>query len=138
MKKRHRSGDGASVVARECEAFLTGTLAEYWEERGTVVPVWAWTNLLAHGSEELIGESATHSLRPRRAGRSWHIARSFLAHQVLDAVESGVTLEDLQSQVLIHLELEMALHPEVSQWGPQKWGDTVDHAIRTQHATLDL
>jgi hypothetical protein len=138
MKKRQCAGDGASVVAMECEAFLTGTLAEYWDERGTVVPVWAWTNLLAHGNEELIGESATHPLRPRRAGRSWRLARSFMAYQLLDAVESEVALEDLQSQVLIPLELEMALHPEVGHWSPQKWVDTVDLAIRTQHATLDL
>jgi hypothetical protein len=32
----------------------------------------------------------------------------------------------------------MALHPEVGQWSPQKWVDTVDHAIRTQRVTLDL
>jgi hypothetical protein len=138
MKKRQRAGDCASVVAKECEAFLTGTLAEYWDGRGTVVPVWAWTNLLAHGSEELIGESGTHPLRPRRPGRSWRIARSFLAYELLETVESGVGLEDLQSQVLIPLELEMALHPEVAHWSPQKWVDTVEHAIRTQHATLDL
>jgi hypothetical protein len=138
MKKRHRAGGGASVVAMECEAFLSGTLADYWDERGTVVPVWAWTNLLAHGSEELIGESATRPLRPRRACRTWRIARSVLAYQLLDAVESGVSLEDLQSQVLIPLELEMTLHPEVGHWSPQKWVDTVEYAIRTQHAALDL
>lgn len=138
MKKRQRVGDGVSVVSMECEAYLTGMLAEYWDERGTVVPVWAWTNLLAHGTEKLIAESVTHPLRPRRAGRSWRIARSFLAYQVLDAVEGGVALEDLQSKVLVPLELEMAAHPEVGHWSPRQWVDTVDHAIRTQHITLEL
>ena len=138
MKKQERQGDGASVVAMECEAFLTGTLAEYWDERGTVVPVWAWTNLLAHGSEALIAESVTNSLRPRRPGRNWRIARSYLAYQVFDVIAGEVMLEDLQAAVLIPLELEMAAHPEVAHWGPRQWVDTVDNAIRNQHSTLEL
>ena len=138
MAKHEYHGETTSVVVMECQAFLTGTLAEYWEERGTVVPVWAWTNLLAHGTEQQIGESVIHPLRPRRTGRSWRIARSFLAYQVLDALEGGVALDDLQSGILIPLELEMAAHPEVTQWGPRQWVDTVDHAIRTQQISLEL
>jgi hypothetical protein len=139
MQKRERAGDrGASVVVMECAAFLNGTLAEYWDERGTVVPVWAWTNLLAHGSKTLIGESVIPPMRPRRTGRSWRIARSFLAYEVLDVLERGVTLDHLQSSVLIPLELEMAVHPKVGYWSPRQWIDTVDYAIRTQHVTLEL
>jgi hypothetical protein len=137
VKKQEHEAEGSSVVVMECGAFLAGTLAEYWDERGTWVPVWAWTNLLAHGSESQIAESVIHPLRPRRTGRSWRIARSFVAYQVLDAVERGMALEDLQSSVLIPLELEMAAHPEVSRWGPRQWVDTLDHAIRTQHITLE-
>jgi hypothetical protein len=139
MKKRDRAGNrGTSGVAMECAAFLDGTLAEYWDQRGTVVPVWAWTNLLAHGSEDLIGESVLPPLRPRRTGRSWRIARSFLAYEVLAVLEGGVTLDHLQSGVLIPLELEMAVHTEVAYWSPRQWLDTVDYAIRTQQVTLGL
>jgi hypothetical protein len=138
MKQWGYEREGSSVVVMECGAFLTGTLAEYWEELGTGVPVWVWTNLLAHGSEAQIGESVIHSFRPRRTGRSWRIARSFLAYEVLETIRGGVALEDLQASVLRPLELEMASHPQVSQWGPQQWVDTVDHAIRTQHVTLEL
>ncbi len=99
-----------------------------------VVPVWAWTNLLAHGSEELIGESVARPYRPRRAGRSWRIARSHLAHQMLDVTDARCTLSDLQTTVLIPLELEMAARPEVSRWRPRQWVDTVDMAIRNQHS----
>jgi hypothetical protein len=138
MKKRERAGGrGSSVVAMECAAFLNGTLAEHWEQRGTVVPVWAWTNLLAHGSEKLIGKGVVPRMRPRRAGRSWRIARSFLAYEVLDVIERGVRLDQLQSSVLVPLELEMAAHPEVEYWSPRQWVDTVDYAILTQHVTLE-
>ncbi len=82
--QRRGQDEGDGVLVTECEAFLDGTLAEYWDERGADVPVWAWTNLLAHGSEALIGESVARPTRPRRAARSWRIARSYLAHQVLE------------------------------------------------------
>ena len=134
MGKEQRDG----VLATESEAYLNGTLAEYWEERWTSVPVWAWTNLLAHGSESQIYDSLHHPSKPRRTGRSWRIARSYLAYQVLDVTGEDLTLEELQSTVLLPLELELAAHPEVDRWTPRRWVDTVDEAIRNQHSTLGL
>ena len=77
------------------------------------MPVWTWTNLLAHGSESQIHDSLYRTSRPRRTGRSWRIARSYLAYQVLDLACEEFTLEELQSTVLLPLELELAAHPEV-------------------------
>jgi hypothetical protein len=135
MKEReHQSGD--SVLATECGAFLNGTLAEYWDEKGLVVPVWAWMNLLAHGSETLIGDSVWHPYRPRRAARSWRIARTYLAYQVMDVTEADLTLEDLQASLLIPLELELAARDDVSRWTPRQWADTVDRVIH-QHSPLE-
>ncbi len=128
---------GGDTVALECEAFLHGTLAEFWDERGMVVPVWAWTNLLAHGSEDMIAESAARPPKPRHITRSWRIARSYLAHQVLDLTDTPYTLADLQSAILIPLELQMANRPEVDRWTPRQWIDTVDHAIRNQHSSME-
>ena len=34
MQKREHEA-GGSIVAMECEAFLDGTLAEYWDERAS-------------------------------------------------------------------------------------------------------
>ena len=99
MRKRQRDLPGG-VLASECEAFLNGTLAEYWEERGTAVPVWTWTNLLAHGSESQITDSVHRPSKPRRTGRSWRIARSYLAYEVLELTREDFTLEELQSTVL--------------------------------------
>lgn len=137
MEKRRRDLAGG-ILTMECEAFLNGTLAEFLEERGTSVPVWTWTNLLAHGSESQIYDSLHRPSKPRRTGRSWRIARSYLAYQVLDVAREDLTLEDLQSTILLPLELELAAHPEVNRWTPRRWVDTVDDAIRNQHSTLEL
>ena len=134
-KRQYGAGDG--ILVTECEAYLNGTLAEYWDEMGVVVPVWAWTNLLAHGSEGLIGESVLRPHRSRRAARSWRTARSFLASEVLDLTDAQFTLTDLQASVLIPLELEMAARSEVSRWTPRRWVETVDRAIRDPHSSLE-
>jgi hypothetical protein len=137
MGKLQRDLPGG-VLASECEAYLNGTLAEFWEERGTAVPVWAWTNLLAHGSEVAMHDSLHRPSKQRRTGRSWRIARTYLAYQVLDLACGEFTLDELQSTVLLPLELELAAHPEVERWTPRRWVETVDEVIRNQHSTLGL
>src|SRR6185312_6688949 len=128
MGKLQRDLPGG-VLASECAAYLNGTLAEFWEEQGTAVPVWTWTNLLAHGSESQIHASLYRSSKPRRTGRSWRIARSYLAYQVLDLANEDCMLEDFQSTVLLPLELGLAARPEIEQWTPRRWVDTVDELI---------
>ncbi|HWF15779.1 MAG TPA: hypothetical protein VG244_06320 [Acidimicrobiales bacterium] len=135
MRKRRRDLAG-DVLAMESEAYLNGTLAEFWEEQGTDVPVWTWTNLLAHGTGGQIDDCVHRPAKPRRTGRSWRIARCYLAYEVLDLTSEDMTLEELQSTVLIPLELELAAHPEVGHWTPRRWVDAVDAAIRNQHSTL--
>jgi hypothetical protein len=134
MKKRERDG-GSSVLVTECEAFLDGTLAEYWEEKGMNVPVWAWTNMLAHGSENRIVQSVVHPNRPRQMARSWRIARSYLAYELLELTDDDETLAELQADVLVPLELEMAARAEVAEWSPRQWVDAVDVAIRNRQST---
>jgi hypothetical protein len=136
MRKRQRDLSGGALAV-ECQAYLNGTLAEYWEEQGTAVPVWTWTNLLAHGSDSQIDDCVHRPAKPRRTGRSWRIARSYLAYEVLDLTSEDITLEELQSTVLIPLELELAAHPEVGRWTPRRWIDAVDAAIRNQLSTLE-
>ena len=136
MRKREQPSEH-SILAAECGAFLDGTLAEYWDERGVPVPIWAWMNLLSHGSEELIGASIAGPARPRRTARSWRIARSYLAHQMLELVDARCTLFDLQWNVLIPLELEMAIHPEVGRMTPSQWVEIVDRAMRNEDSTLE-
>ncbi len=138
MHGRERRAWNREVLPQECEAFLHGTLAEYWDDRGVAVPVWAWTNLLAHGSAPLITEIASRPYRNRRLARSWRIARSYLATEIFELVDPVYTLEDMQAAVLLPIELEMAAIPEVSHWSPRQWVDAVAYAIRNQHSTLGL
>ncbi len=138
MHKRERQAIGSNVVGQECEAFLEGTLAEFWDDRGVVVPVWAWTNLLAHAAENLITETVARPYRNRRVTRSWRIARSYLAYELFDLIDPEFTLDDIQAAVLVPIELQMAASPEVSRWSPRQWVEVVDDAIRNQHSTLEL
>ena len=62
MWRRDRDPLGRSLVA-ECEAFLAGRYAEHLTHLGRRIPVWAWTNLIAHGNEQ----DLRHALRPRRS-----------------------------------------------------------------------
>lgn len=138
MYRRERRAWNRGVLPQECEAFLDGTLAEFWDDRGVAVPVWAWTNLLAHGTAALITETVSRPYRNRRFSRSWRIARSYLASEVFELVDPEYTLEDMQAAVLLPIELEMASSLEVSRWTPRQWVDAVDEAIRNQHSTLGL
>ena len=131
MKKQERL-EGDTDLVRECEAFLEGTLAEYLDEQGLVVPVWAWTNLLAHGRAEQITDCVCAPTEPLHSDRDWSVARSLLAFEIFDLLEAGYPLEELQQDVLIPLELELAAHPQASRWGPRQWLDTLDEAIRDQ------
>lgn len=46
-----RGGAAARELIEEYESFLEGRYAEQPSRGGGHVPVWAWTNLTAHGSE---------------------------------------------------------------------------------------
>jgi hypothetical protein len=138
MFEREREAMGSSLVCQECEAFLDGTLAEFWDDRGIVVPVWAWTNLLAHGNESLITETVARPYRNRRITRSWRIARSYLAYELFDLIDPEFTLDDMQAAVLIPIELQMSSSAEVSRWSPRQWVEVVDDAIRNQHSALEF
>jgi hypothetical protein len=55
----------SAQLVDETEAFLGGRFVERAEARGDFVPVWAWTNLLAHGSDKDLRAEQTIELRDR-------------------------------------------------------------------------
>ena len=48
----------AGELVAECAAFVRGGYAPYPAERCRPVPVWAWTNVLAHATEPELEELA--------------------------------------------------------------------------------
>ena len=114
---------GARKLVGETERFLQGCYADDLAEVGLPVPVWAWTNLLAHGTDRQLREiaplaTATVTATPGE----WRQARSFLATEILELVDDqGVPLDQLQRTVLIPLELQLSSQALVAWWRPGRW-----------------
>jgi hypothetical protein len=110
-----RSDPDAAALVEECEAFLSGTYVELCEARGEPVPVWAWMNLLAHGTEDQLRAAM---IQHPSAGR-WRHARGFLAGELLDRVDAAqLLLPEFQAGVLVPLELEMLECADANRWQP--------------------
>jgi hypothetical protein len=111
---RDRSTSAAGMV-EECEAFIDGRAAELAGARGAPVPVWAWMNLLAHGTEDDLRYEAT---APPGSDR-WRQARAFVAAELVDRIDSGrVSLAEFQRDVLMPLELDVMSCRAADQWSP--------------------
>lgn len=133
MRRRERRALSAQLVS-DCEAFLLGHYAEQLATQGLAVPVWAWTNLLAHGSEpDLRAEAASPGLPDDANG--WHAARARLASLLLDAAGPECSLAELQASVLAPLELRLANHPTVERWDRRTWTETVRAALAAHRPT---
>lgn len=111
----------ANRLVAECEAFLAGRLADQID---TEVPVWSWTNLLAHGSEGDLAKETTGD-----SGDDWRRARAYLALSLLKLASTNGPLKEIQQRVMVPLELELAARPEVAAWEPRAWASTVEHAL---------
>jgi hypothetical protein len=107
---RSRAWERALVT--ECEAFLSGRSAQYLDSQNRLIPVWAWLNLLAHGSERDIAVLAAGEWEsPRRASATsvWRQAFAFLAQELLNqATRQGRPLAEIQRSTLVPIELELA------------------------------
>lgn len=104
---------GETDVVKECEAFLAGRLAEEWIRDHHQVPDWAWLNVIAHGSHAKLA-----ALRHEEMGglvtieEAWRHALVILADAAVGAADaSACSLEEIQSEVLVPLELELSTRP---------------------------
>ena len=127
---RDSTSADASELVSESEAFLLGRYVELLEERGEPVPVWAWTNVLAHGSRDDVDRAAAGA-HGWSSSRRWRIARALVAGEVLETVGRGAPLSDLQREVLAPLELELVRRRGVWTWTPERWLATVRSALRS-------
>ena len=128
LPSRRHDAREARQLSEECEAFLSGELAESGPRRQRR-PVWVWTNLLAHGSmAQLVRAGAQRSSLRGRAGE-WRRARAYLAAEVLMFAERCGSLESVQQGALVPLELELAGTRGLERWTPAEWVSTVVAAL---------
>ena len=132
-KWRHGGRRISAQLVDDTEAFLCGRLVERAEAHGDFVPVWAWTNLLAHGSDKDLRAELTMGLPQRdKAVRQWHEARSYLAAEVLWQAAQYGSLEKVQEAVLMPLELDLASRTDVIRWRRRRWAQAVEQALTQQ------
>lgn len=128
--RRRARRRGQQLVA-DCAAFLQGDLAERLEREAGHVPVWVWTNRLAHASKAQL-EAESGSPRPTGSATAdrWRRVRAFLAGEVLEAAASYGSLASLQRDVLVPLELELSCTAETGSYGLGEWVAIVEAALR--------
>ena len=115
-----RGGVAARELIDDCEAVLDGRYAEHLIHQALPVPVWAWTNLVAHGTERALRRAivAGHAA----GGQSvWIAARALVAAEALRAAPTYGDLRGLQSSILVPHELRLAAQPAVELWTPSEW-----------------
>jgi hypothetical protein len=130
-----RGGYAARELVDECEALLDGRYVEHLLRKGAHVPVWTWTNLIAHGSEKALRHAIVAS---RRRGLClWAAARSYAADETLRQAPRFGGLQGLQSSVLVPLELKLAANPLVETWLPNEWLTSVYTAMQGHASPVD-
>lgn len=108
-------------LGAECEAFLTGRYPEYLTARGYPVPTWAWTNPLAHASEDQLRTMISTRGGAMGSAGGWPQACCYVAGELLDLAERRGPLIHLQASALVPLELELIPRREVACWKPGTW-----------------
>lgn len=100
----------ARRLVAECEGFLTGRLALECERSGGVAPGWMWFNHLAHGTTEDLAACESGLLPGYSVGMDvWAAPLAYLASELrVIQAETGATLDDIQRDVLVPLELRLA------------------------------
>lgn len=126
----------AEELSDESAAYLAGTYAETLGSRCRVVPAWAWTNLLAHGSAPQLRLQAQALDRGLLHARAWLAARAYLAAEIVERVDRGASLTRLQREVLIPLELALVTRAEgaPARLTVTEWVAAVRKALATHDA----
>jgi hypothetical protein len=120
------------ALARECEWFLAGRMAEHIFLNGGTVPLWAWMNLLAHGTLEDLQDRPGTFPETHPSVDPWVAARRYLADEILDVVAGGSPLLTVQREALIPLELELMHAP--ADLCPADWVGLVTAALEHRAA----
>lgn len=110
-------------------SFLSGSYAEHLKVRRTAwVPVWAWTNLLAHASLPELQRDAADGGKVARD--EWRRARSYVAAEMAARCRDEEELQELQRTVLRPLQLDL-ITQDLQKCSVQQWVRVVLTAIRS-------
>jgi len=120
-------------VIRASEAVLAGEYLEHLRLYRRPVPVWVWTNVLAHGTEGQIQHASRVRSSHLAAGidqlKYWTAARSLAADATMAVARRRGSLSDLQTDVLIPLELRLLDPLVTAKWTPDRWLEEVIASI---------
>ena len=94
-------------IGDDCVAFVNGRYVEWLVEHGHPVPVWAWLNQAAHGSELDVLNTAIAELPPG-IPPPWAGCRRAIAQAVAAVITTTDELATLRRDVLVPLELDLA------------------------------
>ena len=137
LKREHEVRVSTHQGVPEAEAFLCGHYARYLLDAKRPVPMWAWLNVLAHGSGDDILAFATNGPRRRSLWNTnvWEQAVAFLGHEIMSQTTlRGCTLSELQRSTLVPLEFDLAGRDSQTDLSPAEFVRTVLRAL-AQHST---
>jgi hypothetical protein len=116
-------------------AYRAGRYADYLVSCDAEVPPWAWMNAPAHGGEVLVASLALAEGGPRGTAptlEAWYRARKAIAEEVVVTLTlQGCTLAQLQAELLLGLELELAAATGWATVGPADLTCLVLDALHT-------
>jgi hypothetical protein len=117
------------LLIEECESFLAGAYVERCEGRGEPVPVWAWMNVLAHGTDAELRAAASN----RSGSDEGHQALAFVAGELVDLIDDGaLDLETFQREQLVPLELDVIACPATSGWSAPQLASALLRVLPTR------
>jgi len=112
--RRHDPERDGGLVS-ETESFLRGQYLDIAFDNDADVPAWVWLSVIAHGNEDVLLRArrwlSDHSgCRPELNG--WARVLQHEASEILDtAAAVGWSLQDLQRELLVPLELAVTITP---------------------------
>lgn len=80
-----RESRAGARLAREAEAFLSGSSREWFLERGRDVPAWAYVNKVAHSDAGCLERLARSAPEVPAGAVGWQDALALLAREVVEA-----------------------------------------------------
>jgi hypothetical protein len=101
----------AAAALNEFEAFLAGRYIDYLVQHSRAIPTWAWVNAVAHATHDelvAIATGTTYFEALPSAARWQQAVRAIARHLVAETGDDDERLRELQSQVLVPVELTLA------------------------------